>query len=241
MGAKDREAGNAARPARNPGTRLAALVFVVLGLATLVTWAYALVAEMPAAYFELSADEIAIAVRSWGIWGVAAIIGLMIVHSFIPFPAEFVALAAGMVYGPVLGTLYIWIGAMLGAWVAFGIARKLGRPFVGHWLKPAQMARIDGWTTRQGAGALLAGRLIPVIAFNLINYAAGLTNMSWLTFTWATGLGILPPTALMVILGDRMKDLRPWHWIALVAAAGAMWLVVRMIQRIRAGRARSPE
>jgi len=240
MDARDREASVAVRPARHPGTRLALLVFVVLGLATLVTWAYALVAEMPAAYFELSADEIATAVRSWGMWGVAAIIGLMIVHSFVPFPAEFVALAAGMVYGPVLGTLYIWIGAMLGAWVAFGIARKLGRPFVERWLKPAQMARIDGWASRQGAGALLAGRLIPVIAFNLINYAAGLTNMSWFTFTWVTGLGILPPTALMVILGDRMKEFSLWHWIALVAAAGVVWLLMRLVQRARASHENPP-
>jgi len=39
-----------------------------------------------------------------------------------------------------------------------------------------------------------------VISFNLINYAAGLTTISWWTFTWATALGILPLTCLMVLM-----------------------------------------
>ncbi len=39
-------------------------------------------------------------IMSWGPWGVAASVGLMVLHSFIPFPAEFLAIANGMVYGP---------------------------------------------------------------------------------------------------------------------------------------------
>ncbi|MCH9013165.1 MAG: hypothetical protein IIA68_08905, partial [Proteobacteria bacterium] len=40
---------------------------------------------------------------SWGPWGVAASVGLMVLHSFIPFPAEFLAIANGMIYGPFWG------------------------------------------------------------------------------------------------------------------------------------------
>src|SRR3990172_6952202 len=69
-------------------------------------------------------------IRSWGAWGVAGSIGLMVAHSFLPFPAEIIALANGMVYGPLWGAVITWTGAMLGASVAFGLGRALGRPFV---------------------------------------------------------------------------------------------------------------
>ena len=52
--------------------------------------------------------------------------------------------------------------------------------------------------------SLLIGRLIPLIAFNLINYAAALTEISWWTFLWATGTGILPLTILLNVVGDQM-------------------------------------
>jgi uncharacterized membrane protein YdjX (TVP38/TMEM64 family) len=60
-----------------------------------------------------------------------------------------------------------------------------------------------------------------VIAFNLINYAAGLTRVSWVTFLWTTGVGILPLTALMVWMGTRMVDLT-WPWLLGVSAAGIL-------------------
>lgn len=64
-------------------------------------------------------DELAQSIRASGRWGVAISIGLMIVHSFIPFPAELIALANGIIYGTMFGTLITWTGAMLGAQAAF--------------------------------------------------------------------------------------------------------------------------
>ncbi len=80
-------------------------------------------------------------VRSWGPWGVGASIGLMVVHSFIPFPAEFVALANGMVYGSFWGTVITWTGAMLGAYLAFGLSRILGRPIVEVMVSDKNLSR----------------------------------------------------------------------------------------------------
>ena len=84
----------------------------------------------PGSSFRPSAVEELIA--SWGMWAVAGSIMLMVLHSFVPFPAELVAIANGMLFGPVWGTLITWTGAMLGAYLAFGLARWLGRPFVGQ-------------------------------------------------------------------------------------------------------------
>ncbi|UCF76016.1 MAG: TVP38/TMEM64 family protein, partial [Betaproteobacteria bacterium] len=158
-----------------------------------------------------------------GGWGVAVSIALMVVHSFVPFPAEILACANGMIYGPVWGTAVTWVGAMLGASVAFGLARWLGRPFVYRMLKEARRERLVRWSRDRGGVALLTARLIPVIAFNLINYAAALTEISWWTFLWATGIGILPLTALSAILGDQMLSMPLWGWLLLGAVVLVIW------------------
>ncbi len=173
----------------------------------------------------VSVLEIKNFIESSGHWGVAASIGLMVLHSFVPFPAELVAIVNGMIYGPVWGTVITWVGAMLGAFLAFGLARKIGRPFVRRTLTEKNMRAIDHWLARYGPGALLFSRFIPVIAFNLINYAAGLTQIRWWTFSWMTGLGILPLTTLMVVMGDHIDTL-PWElWLLLLAGGLLLWLV----------------
>lgn len=166
-------------------------------------------------------------IQSWGPWGVAGSIGLMVLHSFLPFPAEFLALANGMVYGPLWGIVITWSGAMLGAFTAFGLARWLGRPFVARMVARRDWQVLDDWAAHQGGGMVLIARFIPVIAFNLVNYAAGLTRISWWTFTWSTGLGILPVTALMVIMGDNIDTLAWEWWILLLAASLMLWFAVR--------------
>ena len=158
-------------------------------------------------------------IRDLGNWGYAAVVGLMVVHSFVPFPAEILALCAGAVYGTLWGAVLIWVGAMIGASLSFALARWLGQPFVSAVLGPKSCAKLDGWTAEQGAVALLVARFIPIIAFNLINYAAGLTRVSWGTFLWTTGLGILPLTVLMVWMGASMMELT-WPWLLGLAAAG---------------------
>jgi uncharacterized membrane protein YdjX (TVP38/TMEM64 family) len=79
----------------------------------------------------------------------------MILHSFIPFPAEMLAMANGMLYGPLWGTVITWTGAMLGAYLAFGLARWLGRPFVLAMVGERHRVVVDRWAAEQGGPALL--------------------------------------------------------------------------------------
>ena len=167
----------------------------------------------------LDVKVLAARIRGLGDWGHAAVVGLMVVHSFVPFPAEILALCAGAVYGTFWGSVLIWVGAMIGACLSFALSRWLGQPFVNAVLGPASRARLDGWTADQGAVTLLVARFIPVIAFNLINYCAGLTRVSWGTFLWTTGLGILPLTILMAAMGSTMMQLT-WPWLLGLSAAG---------------------
>jgi uncharacterized membrane protein YdjX (TVP38/TMEM64 family) len=160
-------------------------------------------------------------------WGVFGSIGLMVLHSFVPIPAELLACANGMIYGAIWGTVITWTGAMLGAVVAFGLARRLGRPFVERMVAKRDWVVLDDWAARNGWQVVLISRFIPVIAFNLINYAAGLTRLSWWQFIWTTGLGILPLTILMVVMGDNIESLGWESWLLLLIGGLFLWFVVR--------------
>lgn len=166
-------------------------------------------------------------IRAWGQWAALSSIALMVAHSFLPFPSEIITLANGMVFGPLWGSAISWVGAMLGALSTFGLVRLLGRPFVFRMLSEYQLRRLSEWSSVQGGAALLIGRLIPLIAFNLLNYAAALTDISWWTFIWATGLGILPLTVLLNVFGASMLTMKAWNWVWLLlgAIAALVWAV----------------
>lgn len=165
-------------------------------------------------------------IREWGAWGVIGSIGFMVLHSFVPFPAEFLAIANGMVYGPVWGTVITWAGAMLGAFAAFGLARVFGRPLVEFAVAKRNWNRLDDWTEAQGWRLVFVSRFIPVIAFNLVNYAAGLARISWWTFAWSTGVGILPMTVMMVLIGSSAQFIAWEIWAFAVVIAAFVWLVI---------------
>lgn len=214
--------------ARSRWRRLGALGLVV-AIVVLVTWT-----TIDLGFgLNLNVVNAVASIRSWGQWGVLGSIGLMVLHSFIPFPAEILACANGMVYGPVLGALTTWLGAMLGAVAAFGVTRRLGNRFVQRMLTPAQSERLVHWTEEQGAGAMLFSRLLPILAFNLVNYAAALAGIRWRTFLWTTGIGIVPMTILTAAFCDRVLTMPMWSWVV----AGAILVLVIVLMH-RTGRHR---
>ena len=211
---------------RRAGLRAVLLVTIIVAS---IAIAYLGLAKFPAD-IEFSAGAIAEYVLSLGPWGDLAIVALMIIHAFVPFPAELVAFAAGMCYGIIWGSVLTWIGAMLGASVSFALVRILGRPFVDIMLRPDQRRKLDRWTDTYATSTLLTVRLVPVVAFNLVNCGAALTQVSWRTFLVTTGIGILPLTVLMVSLGASMHRLTWPQWLAIAIGGTALWLGVVFVR-----------
>ena len=153
----------------------------------------------------LTPDDVVRFARTWEPWSAIAAIALMIVHSFLPFPSEVVAIASGMMFGLALGVVVTWSGAMLGAVLSFAIARVIGRPAMRYIVPKRYSNAMQAWEPR--VTTLLLMRLIPVISFNLINYGAGLARVAWWPFLWTTGLGILPLTVISVAFGSHILEL----------------------------------
>ncbi len=106
-------------------------------------------------------------------------------------PSAAVALASGAVYGHTWGTIYIIIGAWLGAIIAFLLTRMLGADIIcrlsGHRINIEQ-EKSQSWLM----WGLLVSRLIPVIPYDIVSYAMGLTPLKLWRFSLATLIGIIP-------------------------------------------------
>ena len=207
----------------------AALLAALLVLTALTLWLWRALAAAGVDIATLDVQAVERYVRGWGAWGWVASVALMVLHSFLPLPAEIIPLANGMLYGLVIGVALTWIGAMMGALLSFALARWLGRGFVRLVVSEPAWQRLAELSL--DSGTLLLVRLVPLISFNLVNYAAGLLGVPWWRFLWTTALGILPLTIAMVLMGGKMLQAPLWAWIALALVVLALWLMLRRRRR----------
>ena len=172
--------------------------------------------------------------RSYGPLAPLVSIGLILLHTIVPLPAELLTLANGLAFGFWGGLAVSWIGFMLSAFLLYAAGRLWGRPLLEHTVSERHRRRLDNWLEREGAFPLLAVRLIPLIPFNAVGLAAGTIRTPLWTYTWTTGLGILPLGATVSFLGSYLGERRPHlgtpFWalvIALLIAVLAAWWISR--------------
>lgn len=145
--------------------------------------------------------------RGWildlGIVGPLAVIALMIVAILIsPLPSAPIALAAGAVFGHVWGTVYVLLGSVSGAVAAFGLARLLGHEVLHRRFGDRLSVGLAG-SQNALMTAVFITRLLPFLSFDLVSYAAGLTNITFVRFFTATLAGILPASFLLAHFGSE--------------------------------------
>jgi uncharacterized membrane protein YdjX (TVP38/TMEM64 family) len=141
-----------------------------------------------------------------GIWGPAAFIAAYIVAVIAFVPASLLTLGAGAIFGIGSGVIYVFFGASLGSGLAFLISRYLARSVVeGRLRAQPKFAAIDHAVGEQGRKIVFLLRLTPIIPFNLINYALGLTRVRFADYMLAS-FGMLPGTLLYVYSGKIAGD-----------------------------------
>lgn len=122
-------------------------------------------------------------------------------------PGLILTLAAGAIFGLLYGTIYVFIGATLGSTAAFLVARYLARPVVEKRLAGNErFQRIDRVIESEGGKMVVLMRLSPLLPFNALNYALGISKVGFLPYVLGS-VGMIPGTLLYVYYGKLAGDL----------------------------------
>lgn len=139
-------------------------------------------------------------------WGPFIIISLMTLAIIIsPIPSAPIALTAGALYGHTAGTIYVVIGAETGAIIAFLTTRISGIDFIKTWLDKSQLKYMTG-SQNNLMTVVFISRLLPFISFDIVSYAAGLTQLTFWRFAIATLAGIIPASFLLAHFGSQLTS-----------------------------------
>lgn len=140
------------------------------------------------------------------------------------FPGPILAGAAGLVFGTALGFPLSLFSAVLGASLAFGIARWWAHDAVAELAGPRTTA-LREFVGRRGFLAVFYARLAPGLPYNAINYTAGLTPVRLTVFAGATALGAAPRAFAYTALGGQLGNVGSWQMILALVLLVAMALV----------------
>jgi uncharacterized membrane protein YdjX (TVP38/TMEM64 family) len=193
----------------SPKPSLAAVAVTLGGIALLALLVLAIPELREAFEAALRGDtaEVRSRVQDLGVAGPLLILGLTLIHTVVFYPAEIVDAAAGFAYGFFPALALMMLGWLLSGLLCYAIGRSVARPLLDRWFGVARFERIEGTIERGGVTLLLAVRLIPVVPFSLVSYAAGAARVPLWRFAWTTVVGYLPITVLAVYFGTRLEGL----------------------------------
>ena len=146
-------------------------------------------------------------INGLGALGGVVFIGIYILATLAFLPAAILTLGAGVIFGVIWGSLYVFIGATLGAVAAFLVGRYVARGWVKEKISSyKKFANIDQAVSKEGLKIVFLIRLSPLFPFNLLNYALGVTSVSLKDYFLAS-FGMIPGTIMYVYLGHLAGDL----------------------------------
>ncbi|MDQ2881013.1 MAG: TVP38/TMEM64 family protein [Actinomycetota bacterium] len=148
--------------------------------------------------------------------GIAAPLLFLLGHTLAtvaPVPRTVFTLAAGLLFGSVLGVALSLLATVLSAVLAFGLVRGLARRLVlprldhrvlDHRILDHRVLRaVDARLRRRGWLAVASLRLIPAVPFSVLNYCSALSSIRFRHFLAGT-VGVVPGTVAVVVLGDAL-------------------------------------
>lgn len=153
--------------------------------------------------------DVRAAVEASGVWAPVLFVLLSGAVTVTPVPRTVFTVAAGVLFGSVLGVLLAVTGTTLAAMAAFWLVRAVGGSFVARHAHRGPVTWVRARLDRNGLLAVMSLRLIPMVPFAALNYAAGLSGVRFAPYVGGTVLGILPGTVAVVVLGDAVTGGRP--------------------------------
>jgi uncharacterized membrane protein YdjX (TVP38/TMEM64 family) len=153
-----------------------------------------------------SPDVIKHFVQGFGPWAIVVFIALYALNtiSLLP-PIGIMSLTAGFIFGPVWGSVAIMFGTFLGTSSTFFISRYFAGPFVQNIIK-GKGKEFQDKLDKNGFKVILFIRLIPLLPWEIVNYAAGLSKIKYRDYILATLIGVFPAVVVQTYFSDRLSN-----------------------------------
>ena len=166
-------------------------------------------------------------IRSFGAWGILVLLGLMLLHVFIPLiPGELLETAAGYAFGPWVGTAIVYTAVLLASIVIILLTRRYGIKLVEIFVS---REKINGlWflnTERKRNTVIFILFFIPGTPKDLLTYFVGLTDIKLATFLVMTLIARIPSVISSTFGGHLLGEAQYWGAAVIYGITGLVSLV----------------
>jgi uncharacterized membrane protein YdjX (TVP38/TMEM64 family) len=152
----------------------------------------------------LGPDRLAYLLENAGFWAPVAYVLIYVAGVCLFIPGTLLTALGAAIFGPYLGFLYVWIGAMIGSSLAFLIGRYLGRDFAASLIGD-KLKKYDDGIERNGFATVLYLRLV-YFPFTPMNFGMGLTKVRFMDYLAGTALGIIVGTFIFTFFIGTVKQ-----------------------------------
>lgn len=165
--------------------------------------------KMAGSHFDILGDRESFQefIRSFGPLAPIIIILVIIAEVILaPIPGFIPIISAGFIFGPIEGSIYAFIGNVIGSAIAFFIARKLGKPYVIRIVKEKRVDKYEA-AIKRNENLLLAFYFLPLLPIDIISFAFGLSDIRFKKFIIVTSIGFVSHVLILNYFGDYLAKL----------------------------------
>lgn len=168
----------------------------------------------------------------FGLLAPLLIILLQIVQAIISiFPSQLTTIAAGFIFGPVLGLLYSLIGATIGSAVVFGLSKRYGKKLALKLFEKKDLVHFNLFFHRRKEWSIVTARMMPLFPNDIVSFAAGLTPIRTRLFLVMSTLGFIGQMILLVYFGAGLTTGQPKYVIYIARILIAFMLMAVLFRR----------
>lgn len=172
-------------------------------------------------------------------WAPVVFIALYTLFNTFLLPATALTLTAGVVWGWLTGGLWVLAASTIGSTIPYFISRS-GAAWVDDLLK-RRAGRVYKTLQSEGFMSLLLMRLVPIVPYNILNYAAGLAGIPFRTYVAATFIGTIPGIFIFTYLASSISAglVSPRQAFIRILIAGVLLAGLALISRLFAGKVKA--
>lgn len=166
-------------------------------------------------------DELQSRLEQYGGFAWLAFVILYAIVAVTPIPVTVMAVTAGLLFGVVEGSVLSVLGVLIGSWIAYWLARGLGKDTVKRLLGRHSQT-VESQLQSSGFRAVVVLRLMPGLPYWPVNYGSGAFGVSQRDYILASNISVIPGQVSLVAIGSFIADPSVVTAVVVVSA----WIVV---------------